>query len=495
MKRALIKGSYGYVTFDEDNERAIKHFHEAREPCANREYIAYKRMAPKLDTLSVARLWHLNVEDDKETRATFVTSLVFENAGYDLFAWFRSQRLFDPVDVLLRPLLSTLEHLEEIGLVHSDVHVGNVCVRCDARGELKAKFVDFGRSVVLRDSEAWQCHPVCRNYLMDPKTKTVSDQCHIPNQNAREAIMRDLYNVSAHRDPMALVALAVRTAGSSFPGGLTLGPADDVYGLGICVVRALTKFFVAPREWRAFHELSDNHDFDDKVCILGDILRRNPAWDASFFTDLHLRMNPTSWKLEDVKKFEASARAVEIRLQGVDTLYTHFFDHMTEVYDKETSDLVKECVHPDRHHRYRHRRPEKGKRKNHEERAVFIRKGTMDVSVVREKGIIHVSIGHCWVLTGEVGSGRVKWWQATRGAILRNNRGAAALKQFIDNALELDRELKEVKNYVDWPFDFELQKREWLATLALHDPGAARLERDTEQDLRLPSFDMNGPTG
>ena len=297
-------------------------------------------------------------------------------------------------------------------------------------------------------------------------------------------------------DPMALVALAVRTAGSSFPAGLTLGPPDDVYGLGICVVRALTKFLLPPGEWNVLNESSDSHDFDDKVRVLCDILRRNPAWDASFFTDLHLRMNPTSSKLEDVKQFEASARAVEIRLQQVETLYVHFFDHLTEVYGKETSDLVRECAHPDRHHRYTHRRLKKRKRKDDEEgSAMLTRKGAIDASVAREKGIIHVSIGHCWVLTGEVGSGRVRWWQATRGAILHENRGALALKLFIDNALEVDPDLKKVENYADWPFEFELQRREWLATLALHDPAAARLGRDMEQDLRLPSFDKNGPTG
>ena len=45
-----------------------------------------------------------------------------------------SQWRFDPVDVLLNPLLAALEYLDEIGIVHGDLHPRNVCVDCDVRG-------------------------------------------------------------------------------------------------------------------------------------------------------------------------------------------------------------------------------------------------------------------------------------------------------------------------------------------------------------------------
>ena len=150
------RGTYGYVEFKDG--LAIKRPHKDMDPFANREFIAYKRMKPILDKLSVARLYEVGVLRCSE-QLSFVDALFFENVGTDLEQWFLSQWLFDPVEVLLRPLLSTLEYLETIGVLHLDVHPRNVCVRLDGRGQLTAKLIDFGRSVVLRDDNEWGCHP------------------------------------------------------------------------------------------------------------------------------------------------------------------------------------------------------------------------------------------------------------------------------------------------------------------------------------------------
>ena len=176
---------------------------------------------------------------------SFVDALFFEDISTNLEQWFLSQWLFDPVEILLRPLLSTLEYLENIGVLHLDVHPCNVCVCLDGRGQLTAKLIDFGRSVVLRDDNKWGCHPKYTGYLVDHLTGVFSNQDHLPKPYMKEETMEELYNLSSCRDPMALVALVVKGQ-QKFPSGLTLGPADDVYALGMCVVLSLTMFLHVP---------------------------------------------------------------------------------------------------------------------------------------------------------------------------------------------------------------------------------------------------------
>ena len=276
-----------------------------------------------MDKLSVARLYEVGVLRCSG-QLSFVDALFFEDVGTDLEQWFLSQWLFDPVEVLLCPLLSTFEYLENIGVLHLDVHPRNVCVRLDGRGQLTAKLIDFGRSVVLRDDNEWGCHPKYTGYLVDPLTGVFSNQDHLPKTDAKEATMEELCNLAFCRDPMALVALVVKGQ-QEFPSGLTLGLADDVYALGMCVVRSFTMFLHVPwGEWKALHRVKSDAEFSENLRVLGDIFRRNSAWDSSFFYDLHLKIRPNSSRPQDVSDFEARARAVEIRLHNVSTLYPHF---------------------------------------------------------------------------------------------------------------------------------------------------------------------------
>ena len=129
--------------------------------------------------------------------------------------------------------------------MHRDFHPSNICVHCDANGKLTGKLVDFGKSVVLRDTNNWVCHSDHEDYWINPVTDMVSHQRHSPRRDSKEAAITFMYKISCHRDPVGLVAL-VANKSDCFPEGLTLGPADDVYGLGTCVVRALTMLLDLP---------------------------------------------------------------------------------------------------------------------------------------------------------------------------------------------------------------------------------------------------------
>ena len=148
------------------------------------------------------------------------------------------------------------------------------------------------------------------------------------------------------------------------------------------------------------------------------------------------------------------------------------------MYDDATSQLISKCVYPDRHRRYKRGWKSENKRQK------FVRRGSVDVQVVRDKRVIHLCLGRCWIMTGVVESGTVKWWTAARGAMMNDKRrGAIALKLFIEKSIELEPSLKD-KRYREWPFDFELQKEAWLRTLALYGQkeNQEHPERDTEPD-------------
>ena len=311
MKMNQLKGSYGVVRLADGC--AVKRPTRDQCPNINREYIAYHRVTRVPNQVCVPLLKKVFISHDDEKRLKFVTEMKFEDAGKDLLTWFRCRLLFDPIEVLFIPLLSALKYLHNLGILHGDIHPSNICVKIDDRGRPKARLIDFGRSVVLRDEEKWTRYPDKRDFWVDPRTGVVSYQFHMPTPDSKEATLDFAYNISGFRDPMAVIAL-VANESHDFPEGLMLGPVDDVYGLGICIVYALTLFLDTPTDWDMLNTVSTRERFDDKLCVLCHILERNPAWNSSFFIDLHERVTPESRNSEDKIKFKASCLAIEIRL-------------------------------------------------------------------------------------------------------------------------------------------------------------------------------------
>ena len=99
----------------------------------------------------------------------------------------------------------------------------------------------------MREEKTWTRHPDKRYFWVEPRTGVVSDQFHMSTPDSNEATLDFAYNISGFRDPMAVIAL-VANESCDFPEGLMLGPVDDVYGLGICTVYALTLFLDTPTD-------------------------------------------------------------------------------------------------------------------------------------------------------------------------------------------------------------------------------------------------------
>lgn len=462
MEAKTFRGAYGLVEVKDG--KAVKRAVFENDLTMNREVIAYTRMGE--GHKSIARLIEYTYSGNVE-------ELTFEDAGTNLHAWMETEWFFDPVHVLLHPLLSALAFLRNQGIVHGDLHPGNVCLLCKD-GELSAKLIDFGCSAVVKDKETWPCHLSTRT---DPRTKLQTDQRSAPSVDMEEIELASMYTLHCHRDPLALIATAV-THEKVMPLGLTLGYPDDVFALGMCVVRILTMLVDLPWEkWHILNKLDQDRDDDKKMSALVDILRCNPAWDPQFFQDLHLRFRPVSPKPEDAKRMEASARATEIRLLGVSTLYCDFFAHLTEVYNVETSDLVRRCVHPDRNRRYPSAVSEIRKARRMTKRPcrwVPMKKPDVRVKVNKDNHI-HVSLFRCWMITGIVRNGTLVWWNAAMCMMntLKRRRHAlnvapCAIKMFISKVRQLDQDLRSLP-CTSWPFAYESQKKSWLTMLRLHD--------------------------
>ena len=278
--RKPLKGGYGSVHFK--NGKAIKRPLRDFDFSIKREFIAYARVEETAD-LCFPRLFQYALVCDKQSGLPFVDELVFEDAGMALEDWLIAEWFFDPVIVLLHPLLSALKRLKNLGSVHADLHPGNVCVRCDADERLT---IDFGNSFVLKDTERWARGGI--GVWVDPRTELLSDQDSPPLPEAREVELTHLCNLPLFRDPLALAATVV-THESTFPKGLTIGHADDVYALGMCVTQMLTMFHDVPwHEWRRLNTLrsskEENDRFQVEKVLLGQILQHNPAWDSALFS-------------------------------------------------------------------------------------------------------------------------------------------------------------------------------------------------------------------
>ena len=496
--KKLFQGSFGVVKVKDG--KAVKRAINENDLSLNREFIAYTRMKEGMNTC-IARLIEYAICDK-------VVELIYEDAGMALNQWIESEYFFDPIHVLLHPLLSGLQFLQERGIAHTDIHPRNLCLYQYGDGELIAKYIDFGCSVVVKDVEEWPCHGSSGTEgnasnirtRIDPRTKLHSDQSSPPSIEMDEVELTRMYNVHLFRDPLALIATAV-THEDVIPRGLTLGNADDVYGLGMCVVRMLTMFNCVPwREWQLLNTLKKERLFVQKRKILCEILQRNPAWDPRFFQNLHMRFRPVSSRPEDSKKMEASSRAMEIHLHGLSTLYPNFFVHLTEMYDEGASDLLRGCVHPDRHRRFPHTVSEvdvSRRKMARPRRWLPFRKTDVRVKTSRRTHI-HVSFVHCWIMTGIVRSGKLVWWNAAMGMMTRVKRGhkasvvRCALKRFILKVRELDSSLN-VLPCTDWPFAFESQGKMWLKALELYDLARPSQRVDKAPYLGPRSTDKNAP--
>ena len=486
-KKLRFKGTYGVVEVKDG--KAVKKANSCGVISLNREVIAYMRMKKRDSKIAICKVFDFEFyESTSPPTSSFVNSLTMEDAGTSLQTWMRSQWFFDPILVLLYPLLDALEFLKNIGLVHGDLHTGNVCIARDKKGNLRGKLVDFGCSVVLRDDEEWACHTTKHSIgstrlFIDPRTKLPSDQSSPPSKDMDELELKTLYSPHLHRDPLSLIAIAASHEGC-IPRGLMLGNADDVYGLGMCIVLMMTMFTEVPyEEWHALNSFSSQYadDIHLKMKVLGEILQHNPAWDSRLFRDLYTRFRPVSEKLEDAKRMEASARAIEVYLSGVHTLYSNFFAHLEVLYDAQTSDLVRSCVHPDRNSRYNHTsgeqisqgfKPTKRKAKR-PRRYTEITRGDLKVKIASQD-CIHVQVGHCWIMTGIARGGRMMWWNAVRPmttCVERMHQSKkvmrSALDIFISKVRTLDSSLKDLP-CTEWPFDHAIQREEWLKLLELY---------------------------
>ena len=446
------KGNYGIV--EVKTGKILKRPKYLECANTNREAIAFQRLKPQLKNLNIARLDKIYVyDDDDERKPIFVCELWFEDVGNDLFWWCKTGWLFHPVKVLLKTLLPTIDELNQFGILHGDIHLGNICASLNKDGELTAKLIDFGRSVVVRDSVRWKRHPLDEKLWVDPITGIVSNQFHSPWLTSEEATTDYMYNVSDYRDPMSLLVL-VANEPEKYPMGVTLGPGDDIYGLGMCVVRILTLFFNLLHESGILNGLFSEAAFDYKLCTLCSILEHNPAWDSSFLIDLDQKLKSFPTILSG-----PLLRKIEERLRNLTTVYPGFFDHLKEVYGLKTSQLVKACVHPDRNRRYYHR----GDRKRGRFDDTSDEEGRISTSVHDNK-VVHVTVGHCWVMTGVVDSGRVEWWYTADGLKMSKERGKKVIMSFIVTVTTLDKKLQST-DYCLWTFNFPLQKRKWLNML------------------------------
>ena len=304
--------------------------------------------------------------------------------------------------------------------------------------------------------------------------------------------LETLYNIHLHRDPLSLVALAASHEGC-IPRGLMLGNADDVYGLSMCIIRMLTMFTEATwEEWHAVNSCSWEYfgNIRLKMKVLHDILQYNPAWDSRFFRDLNTRFRPVSEELKDAKKMEASAWAIEVYLLGVHTLYPNVFAQLDVLYDAQTSDLVRSCVHPDRNRRYNHTSGERisqgfkptRRKATRPRRYTEIKRRDLKVKTASQD-CIHVQVGHCWIMTGITRGGRMVWWNGVRPmttCVERMHQSKtvmrSALDFFVSKVRTSDSSLRDLL-CTEWPFDHPIQREEWLKLLELYWKPTVRLDK------------------
>ena len=170
-KEIVFEGAFGVV--EVKNGKVVKRAKENARIYLNREVIAYERMKERNNDIAICKFFDSVVHEGRSpTDLSLTSSLTLEDAGTSLEKWIQLQWFFDPISVLLHPLLDALEFLKNLGLVHADLYTGNICVARGAKGHLRAKFIDFGCSVVVRDEEEWPRHfHEDKCLFIDPRTQ------------------------------------------------------------------------------------------------------------------------------------------------------------------------------------------------------------------------------------------------------------------------------------------------------------------------------------
>ena len=274
-KEIVLEGNYGVV--EVKNGKVVKKAKQDARIYLNREVIAYERMKERNNDIAICKFFDSVVHEGRSpTDLSLISSLTLEDAGTTLEKWIQLQWFFHPISVLLHPLVDALKFLKKLGSVHGDLHTGNICVARGAKGHLRAKFIDLGCSVVVRDEEEWPCHfHEDKCLFIDPRTQLPSNQKSPPSKALGEVELKTLYYPPLYRDPLSLIALAASHEGR-LPGGLVLGNADDVYGLGMCILWMLAMLIDEPwTDWMALNTCSMVYAsaLRLKMKVLGNILQ------------------------------------------------------------------------------------------------------------------------------------------------------------------------------------------------------------------------------
>ena len=440
----------------------------------NREVIAYTRIEGSTDKRAAAHfptLFEYVLARGEET----IDTIVYEDAGQCLKDFVLKERLFDAVRYLLIPVLEALKFLCELGIVHGDVHFGNICLRLDSAGALKPKLIDLGNSDVISCSRTWTADEY--GHWIDPVTRLTSDQTLAPVAGAREVMLTWAKNSCFFRDPKGLALDALRCCAEidseSHPWGAWFGCTDNIYGLAMCVALVMTgESYETVREAGLCSDRSIGRA--KRLSAFENTLRFNPACSSDLLSGFFDKLDWKHCRLSArrLARIDEAAKALEERATRSEAKYPEFFEEVLCLYGRETCDLVYSCFQPRRESRLRwisgrqkgtRYVPAKG---DHCDRSVRATTSTREKGEKSQKEhAMHVFLGSCWMMTGCVRGECVIWWSATRKTIENRNIFALqAVARFVEAVRECHEPLAEMSPE-NWTFRHDFQRSQWMQAL------------------------------